>query len=282
MAKYDVTYTCGHTGVIQLIGPHSQREWKLERENGRLCPDCYADDLRVKRETENAKAAAIAREQELPALTGTAKQIAWAETIRQSFIARLTDTQRLTKDKKFIERSKRFNESVPNDDKMSNVFDYVYAQTSAHWWIDNRRELIDETYSIWRTIDKFFKLSATITETVAEINPAQIEATVRPETPVTETVAEMRVLAKSVEVIFPEKRNDFWQIIKPQLKYEWHDKWTRDCRKPREYAAQTGNALLSAGFIIGMDVDELLRLKQITGLAALFKNTDYSQSWEVE
>ena len=31
---------------------------------------------------------------------------------------------------------------------------------------------------------------------------------------------------------------------------------------------------------IGMDADELLRLKQITGLAALFKNNEFSNSWE--
>jgi ParB-like chromosome segregation protein Spo0J len=33
---------------------------------------------------------------------------------------------------------------------------------------------------------------------------------------------------------------------------------------------------------IGMSVDELLRLKQITGLAALFANRDFSDSWEAE
>lgn len=33
---------------------------------------------------------------------------------------------------------------------------------------------------------------------------------------------------------------------------------------------------------IGMSVDELLRLKQITGVAALFANRDFSQSWEAE
>lgn len=31
---------------------------------------------------------------------------------------------------------------------------------------------------------------------------------------------------------------------------------------------------------IGMSKDELLRMKQITGLAALFKDTDFSDSWE--
>lgn len=33
---------------------------------------------------------------------------------------------------------------------------------------------------------------------------------------------------------------------------------------------------------IGMSQDELLRLKQITGVAALFQNKDFSQSWEAE
>ncbi len=31
---------------------------------------------------------------------------------------------------------------------------------------------------------------------------------------------------------------------------------------------------------IGMDADELLRLKQLTGLAALFKDHEFSQAWE--
>jgi ParB-like chromosome segregation protein Spo0J len=33
---------------------------------------------------------------------------------------------------------------------------------------------------------------------------------------------------------------------------------------------------------IGMSADELLRLKQITGVAALFKNKDFSDSWEAD
>lgn len=31
---------------------------------------------------------------------------------------------------------------------------------------------------------------------------------------------------------------------------------------------------------LGMDADEVIRLKQITGLAALFKDRDYSNSWD--
>ncbi len=31
---------------------------------------------------------------------------------------------------------------------------------------------------------------------------------------------------------------------------------------------------------LGMDIDEILRLKQITGLAALFKDKEFSRAWE--
>ena len=33
---------------------------------------------------------------------------------------------------------------------------------------------------------------------------------------------------------------------------------------------------------IGMSADELLRMKQVTGLAALFKDEEFSRSWEVK
>ena len=33
---------------------------------------------------------------------------------------------------------------------------------------------------------------------------------------------------------------------------------------------------------IGMDAEEVLRLKQLTGIANLFKNREFSNSWEVE
>ncbi len=33
---------------------------------------------------------------------------------------------------------------------------------------------------------------------------------------------------------------------------------------------------------LGMSIDEILRLKQVTGLASLFKNQDFSDTWEME
>jgi hypothetical protein len=33
---------------------------------------------------------------------------------------------------------------------------------------------------------------------------------------------------------------------------------------------------------VGMSIDELLRMKQITGLASLFQNKDFSEAWQPE
>lgn len=42
MAKYDITYTCGHSGVEQLYGPGTERRKHIEwAEKNKACPDCY-------------------------------------------------------------------------------------------------------------------------------------------------------------------------------------------------------------------------------------------------
>lgn len=44
MAKYQVTYRCGHTGTVDLFGPSKQRENKLEWLSTQLCPDCWKEE----------------------------------------------------------------------------------------------------------------------------------------------------------------------------------------------------------------------------------------------
>lgn len=42
MAKYDVTYSCGHSGIVELVGKGSERERKIKFfEECGLCPECY-------------------------------------------------------------------------------------------------------------------------------------------------------------------------------------------------------------------------------------------------
>lgn len=40
--KYEVTYSCGHTGTEELFGPGKDRERKLWWfANRAICPECY-------------------------------------------------------------------------------------------------------------------------------------------------------------------------------------------------------------------------------------------------
>ena len=79
--KYYEKHACGHEGMIDLVGPRSQREWKVRRYFEGDCPACQ----QKRRDEENAAAAERAKEIGLPRLIGTEKQVAWAESIRMSF-----------------------------------------------------------------------------------------------------------------------------------------------------------------------------------------------------
>lgn len=76
-----VTYSCGHTGEVQLFGTNKDRERKIKwYEKEALCPECYK-----KQQEERAKA--LAAEYNLPEITGVSdKQIAFAEILRTRYL----------------------------------------------------------------------------------------------------------------------------------------------------------------------------------------------------
>jgi len=56
MAKYDVTFYCGHTETVNLIGPGKERERKIKNmEHYMLCRECY----KKQKEEEQAKETVI-------------------------------------------------------------------------------------------------------------------------------------------------------------------------------------------------------------------------------
>ena len=73
MAKYDITYSCGHTETVQLYGKHADREhyiaWASEHK---VCSECRKAD----REAEKAAAAERAKANGMT--EGSDKQMAWA------------------------------------------------------------------------------------------------------------------------------------------------------------------------------------------------------------
>lgn len=84
MAKYDITYSCGHTETVQLYGKMADREryikWASEHKE---CSACRAADR------EAAKAAAAERAKTNGMTEGSDKQMAWACDILEQAIAKL-------------------------------------------------------------------------------------------------------------------------------------------------------------------------------------------------
>ena len=85
--KYDVTFSCGHTATVELFGPGKERERKISwYETHGECPECYKARKQAEREAIDAQAAQESKEKQWPDLSGTPKQIAWANAIRKEKI----------------------------------------------------------------------------------------------------------------------------------------------------------------------------------------------------
>ena len=93
MAKYTIKHICGHTQVHQIYGTnsHGERDRKQAWLATCLCDDCYKAQQQAERDAKNAESAKANTEAHLPTLTGTPKQIAWAETIRAEKIKKLNE-----------------------------------------------------------------------------------------------------------------------------------------------------------------------------------------------
>lgn len=51
--KYDITYSCGHDGVVTLFGKNKEREKKLEwYADCAVCPECYKAQMAAKEAAE--------------------------------------------------------------------------------------------------------------------------------------------------------------------------------------------------------------------------------------
>jgi hypothetical protein len=258
MAKYTVTRSCGHEETIQLIGKIKDRDWRLEHvEASKLCYDCWQKELARQREEEHREAAEVAREQHLPALIGTEKQIPWAESVRQLLLAAIDEFIY-----RYVKAEKR------NDPKLLEAVERIKNKTEARWWIDHRGA--DTSHEIERLLEEVAKEAK-----VEQMQPppeivanAKAEATVRPEHSITETVAEIRALENSIDISFPERRDDFRELVKKRLKMAWKDKWIRNLKPqhgtPADRAAEAGHCLLEAGFPIRI-FDQAIREKAVFG-----------------
>lgn len=150
MAKYEVLMSCGHYEIIQLFGPHKERDRKIEWfESSGLCTECWEAEKKRKYDEINQKAAEAAQEYGLPNLTGSEKQTAWANTLRQNWlsdaekhIAGYAKNLEAVADTENYETAKAIFEGMkPAVEKR------LLEETSARFWIDHRdddaRKFID-------------------------------------------------------------------------------------------------------------------------------------------
>jgi ribosomal protein L32 len=260
MAKYEITYACGHTGKVNLIGHHSYRESRLVWLQSQVCFDCY-------QEQQFQAAYAQTEERELPPLWGSEAQVRWATSIRLRILESVEDSR-------FLKPA-----SSPEEERLRLLaLDALLRETSASQWITWRDFSIS---LIMQEITQVLLAAPTPAHVARQQEEARAraqaeacalaEATLRPPTPITETLAEITWTEAAVQVRFPEKREDFNEIVH-HLGYTWNSekkRWERRVRvertgPARERAIELGHVLLAHHFCV-CTFDQSLREAIIAG-----------------
>lgn len=236
--KYNITYSCGHDGVVDLIGPGKDRENKLAwYESKGLCPECYkvqaekdkADEA-IRRQEENEAAAANAVAMGLPNLIGTEKQITWATTIRQSFL-----------DKALM--------ANPNEKGRQLINHIISSILNASEWIDTRDE------SMENRLRRYFHVFMEPASTIVDEKELAAESTLQPEKSRHSGVVVITIKPDQIRVSYT-KDEDFRLIVR-SLGFEWDPDSRHWFRKitvrtgsAANRAAELGNKLLVNGFSV--------------------------------
>jgi len=126
MAKYTIECQCGHEIEKNIVGKVADRQSKADYFAQGLCPECWKKEQEEKRAAENKAAAEKNTEAGLPALEGSEKQIAWAETIRSSKITEIEENA----------------EKYGMNEKGMAVFAALKTENQSKFWIDNRNKTI--------------------------------------------------------------------------------------------------------------------------------------------
>lgn len=246
--QYDVKHICGHVEKVTLFGPERDRQRRLEYLKSSMCPQCLA----AHRKAEADKLAEQAQADGFPKLTGTEKQIIWAEQIRARSVDWIVETR--THAEQYIA------DAVPSDqvhlreqyDSWNRAADYILeTETSASFWIDHRDSVAE---AIEQLANKMESVEIDVLE----------ETTVYPEQQ-THGIAEILLLDDDVVVKYP-RDEDFRSAVKEagfswsSDHKVWHKKITQFTGSAVDRASEVGNILLRAGFAIRCQNDHVRQL----------------------
>lgn len=291
------TQTCDNQiTIIESSRKLADRKAAWYESKGELCSVCWKAEQDKKRTADLIVATEEAKKEELPELQGSEKQIAWATTIRHKVLSNiqlayegkaedfyfswnaierllgikgldaLNEEVKNLKLDTFEERyayKQEFLIRLLNSDRMLRALDSLQSKTSAHWWIDNR-----DFRASALLVEEYERTEPTPNNTPTQIiADAKAEATVRPESPITETVAEIQIVGQEIRVSFPEKVESF-RLLMHKFNFDWRKGyWGRSLNSrngtPENRAVEIGNAILNAGFIIRI-YDADLRSRAVT------------------
>ena len=137
MAKYTIDHTCGHQGIHDITGPERERPARRSRTPERECPDCQ----NATRARTNAASAQDNSEAGMPPLTGSEKQVAWAESIRADICWR-TEEWIAEMVEKAGKAGTPQSELEQGEARRRSLYQKIRAMNQASWWIDHRSDQV--------------------------------------------------------------------------------------------------------------------------------------------
>lgn len=252
MAKHDVTYQCGCKGSIHTISD----EQRIAYLEAGVCMECYKY---YAKEAVNKPDKPL----DLPPLTGSEKQIAWANNLR---IHKLSEIEEYLAQRE--QKSDEYRRALM-------AVEEVQAKANAKQWIMWR--LYSPAQIIRQALDTM--MAEPTSREIAEKEAAQAkeeaikraalaEATLKPEKAVSNIAAEIHVDDNVISVYFP-KPLDIFNSTVYSMGYAWKNgMWRRKIDKfagtAEDRAAELGHTLLSNGFFVCI-FDESVRFKVANG-----------------
>lgn len=265
MAKATAACTCCECGksftASKILASRDQanswEEWA--KSNIIECDECKEKARQAEREEANKKAAESAKEFELPELTGSEKQVAWANTIRVGYYTEYSKVvdgyTKLTK-----EQQAKCNEEF---EQFNKIVDYVFSnKNSASFWIEHRGVNI-------RAIVRELESEALKSEEKAEVQEVVADYAVKPKNTTTDAVAEVKYSNSMLTVSFPSKNNALIKVCKDAC-MKWNSNsllWERKLSEITgtiDRVVEIGHKLLKAGIPIAI-ADEATREKAVAG-----------------
>ncbi len=253
MAWYYGTYSCGHDGKINLVGPTKDRQQKADWHFSGLCPDCYRKKQEEDREAADIEAEKKSEEMELPRLIGTEKQRKWANQLRLKVISSLNSNCEKI-EQKLKERGLDVlpGEGIGMKEIIDSVQYFIRVHTDAKDWIDSR----DEPANLKDAVNEYRKHLEEIAhyDVIEEINRTEESMIVSPECDFSKNgVVKLRFKDGFLDVEYV-KDSAFIEIVK-NLGYRWSGTvWKKEITEYtgdiEDRADELGYRLLNAGFTV--------------------------------